>query len=112
VIGTRADSVGCDNGVINGEWFARWLAARKPYLEESSYRDYAVNGRLRLVPRFGEIAQSLFVTEKTVETHLGRAFREARHLLATAALGGARARATPSSRGAGVNGSRAEVRNA
>lgn len=41
--------------ITYAEWFARWLAARKPYLEESTYRDYAVNGRLRLVPRFGEV---------------------------------------------------------
>src|SRR4051794_33421323 len=41
-----------------GEWFERWLAARKPYLEANSYRDYEVNGRLRLVPRFGAMRLS------------------------------------------------------
>jgi integrase len=37
-----------------GSWWNVWLPSRKPYLEPNSWRAYEVDGRLRLLPEFGE----------------------------------------------------------
>ena len=37
-----------------GEYFDAWLAEHRPRVEEGTYRDYEIHGRLRLKPCFGE----------------------------------------------------------
>ena len=49
---------------------SRYLAARRSLAERGLIQIEHAGGTNR------EIAQTLFVTEKTVETHLGRAFRK------------------------------------
>jgi integrase len=38
-----------------GDYWARWLARRKPYLEAGTWHAYEIDGRKRLLPAFGEI---------------------------------------------------------
>jgi integrase len=37
------------------EYAARWLEAKRPRLEQSTYEDYEANLRLRLIPAFGKL---------------------------------------------------------
>jgi integrase len=38
-----------------GEYWARWLARRKPYLEPGTWQGYEINGRKRLLPALAEV---------------------------------------------------------
>ncbi len=38
-----------------GEYWQRWLARRKPYLEPGTWQGYEINGRLRLLPALGDV---------------------------------------------------------
>lgn len=38
-----------------GDYWERWLAQRKPYLEAGSWSGYEINGRKRLIPAFGRL---------------------------------------------------------
>lgn len=39
-----------------GDYWARWLARRRPYLEPGTWTSYEINGRKRLVPAFGSVS--------------------------------------------------------
>jgi integrase len=39
-----------------GQYWERWLARRRPYLEDGTWTGYEIHGRLRLVPSFGNRA--------------------------------------------------------
>jgi Phage integrase, N-terminal SAM-like domain len=38
-----------------GDYWERWLAQRKPYLEAGTWSGYEINGRKRLIPAFGRL---------------------------------------------------------
>ena len=37
-----------------GRYWERWLARRRPYLEQGTWADYEVHGRKRLLPAFAD----------------------------------------------------------